>query len=187
VVGFGDATGHGLSAGIVVTAVKALFGALPPEAAPAEILGSCDRVLRGMRFGRLQMCLAVTRLTPRSAALASAAMPPALRHRAAGGAVEELGVGGLPLGGRLAATWSERSTSLSPGDTLLLASDGFAELSDPGGRPLGYPGAAEAFRRAAAGRDARAVLEALEREAAAWRGERRQEDDVTFLVVRVTT
>jgi serine phosphatase RsbU (regulator of sigma subunit) len=132
------------------------------------------------------MCLALARLTPRAAALASAAMPPVLVHRAATRRVDELGAGGLPLGSRLRGCWGERTTALAPGDTLLFASDGFPELADGDGRVLGFPGAAEAFARASAAPSARSVLDALTAEAAAYRGARPQDDDVTFVVVRVT-
>ena len=183
---FGDATGHGLASGIVVTAAKALFTSLPAGGALPELLAHCDRVLRGMRFPGLQMCLALARISPREAAVASAAMPPILIHRSSSGAIEELGVGGLPLGGRIPFRYEERRTALAAGDTLLFASDGFAELLDPEGRELGYPGAAKAFLAAARGESAHAVVDRLGASAAAFRGARPQDDDITFVVVRVT-
>ncbi|MFI5180644.1 MAG: SpoIIE family protein phosphatase [Thermoanaerobaculia bacterium] len=185
-VAFGDATGHGLAAGIVVTAVKALFTSLPVDGALPDLQAVCDRVLRGMRHPGLQMCLALARLSPREVAVASAAMPPILVHRASSDAVEELGAGGLPLGGRIPLRYEERRTDLAPGDTLLFASDGFAELLAPDGREMGYPGVAGAFREAARGSTAREVVERLGDAAATFRGVRPQDDDITFVVVRVT-
>lgn len=185
VVAVGDATGHGVAAGILVTAVKALFATLGGGAALAPMLAECDRVLRGMNLKHLHMCLSVARVEPRSVAVSSAGMPPLLVWRAASGAVEELGAGGLPLGGGLAPTYREQGTALQPGDTLLFATDGFAELLDPEGRPLGFEGAAEALR-SAAGIPAAAVIERLAGAVTRWRRGRDQDDDVTFVVVRVT-
>ncbi|HEV8268500.1 MAG TPA: SpoIIE family protein phosphatase, partial [Thermoanaerobaculia bacterium] len=185
-VAFGDATGHGLASGVLVTAAKALFTSLPGDGPLAEMLEACDRVLREMRLGRLQMCLTLARISPREAAVASAAMPPVLLHRAATGAIEELGAGGLPLGSPLAARYEERRTPLAPGDTLLFASDGFAELLDSLGNELGFARAAETFREAARGVSASSVAERLGAAVSSFRGARPQEDDVTFLVVRVT-
>jgi uncharacterized membrane protein (UPF0136 family) len=184
-IAFGDATGHGLAAGIVVTAAKALFTSIPAEGALPDLLAGCDRVIREMRLPGLQMCFALARISPREAKVTSAAMPPVLVHRARTNAIEELGVGDLPLGSRIPLHFEERRTDLAPGDTLLFASDGFAELLDPEGHEMGYAGAAGAFREAAQGASARDVVERLGAAAAAFRGARPQDDDVTFVVVRV--
>jgi serine phosphatase RsbU (regulator of sigma subunit) len=109
-------------------------------------------------------------------------MPPVLIHRAASGEIEELGLGGPPVGSRLTG-WSERSAPLAPGDTLLFASDGFAEQLDSADNPLGDERLAEVFR-AAAGAPARELVERLLARVAAWRGGREQGDDITCVVVR---
>jgi len=183
VVAFGDATGHGVAAGIMVTAVKALFSTLGGGESLSAVLAECDRVLREMQVKPLHMCLMLARLTPRSVTLCSAAMPPVLIHRADSGAIEELGSGGRPIGSRLSGAWTEHSSPLSPGDTLLFASDGFAEQLDPAETPFGYERMADAFR-AAAGVSPGELAERLLAEAAAWRGNREQGDDLTLVVVR---
>jgi len=137
-----------------------------------------------MQVKPLHMCLTLARLSPTSVTLCAAAMPPVLIYRAATGAVEELGTGGPPVGSRLACTWHEHGTSLAPGDTLLFASDGFAEQLDANDNPFGYEKVAEAFRDAA-GAPAEEIVERLLARAAAWRGDREQGDDITFVVVRV--
>jgi sigma-B regulation protein RsbU (phosphoserine phosphatase) len=107
-----------------------------------------------------------------------------LLYRARTAQVEELGAGGLPLGSGLDAAWEERSAPLAPGDTLLLASDGFVELLDPAGTALGYDGAASALREAG-GAPAGETLRRLLAHAAAWRGDREPTDDITLVCVRV--
>jgi serine phosphatase RsbU (regulator of sigma subunit) len=184
VVTVGDATGHGVAAGIMVTAVKALFGTLGGGPSLAAMLAECDRVLRGMNVKPLHMCLTIGRVTPRSVAVCSAAMPPVLIWRASTGTVEELVSAGLPLGGGLSPAYQEHQTALAAGDTLLFATDGFAETLDPESNPLGYEGATDALRRAA-GPPASEVVDRLMATAASWRREREQGDDVTFVVVRV--
>ncbi|MFI5168264.1 MAG: SpoIIE family protein phosphatase [Thermoanaerobaculales bacterium] len=186
VVAVGDATGHGVAAGTMVTAVKALFATLAGEAHLAAILVECDRVLRGMNVKPLHMCLALGRISPRAMTLCSAGMPRVLVWRASTGKVEELGTGGLPLGSHLSPTYQERSTSLGPGDTLLLATDGFSEQASPEGQPVGFEGAAHAFA-AACGGPAREVVDRLSAVVRSWRRTNEQTDDITFVVVRVTT
>jgi len=182
---FGDATGHGLSAGIVVTAAKALFTSLTAEQSPREMLTHCDRAMAAMNLPTLRMCLSLTRISPRGISSASAAMPPVMIHRAATGEIEELGAGGLPLGSRMRGNYEERTATLDAGDMILFASDGFAELADPAGRQLGYDGVVESFRRAARAATASEVIERLTADAAAFRANRPQDDDITFVVVRV--
>jgi serine phosphatase RsbU (regulator of sigma subunit) len=184
VIAVGDATGHGVAAGIMVTAVKAVLATVGGEPSLPTMLSECDRVLRGMNVRPLHMCLTVARVTPRAVAICSAAMPPVLICRATTGEVEELGVGGLPLGGRLSPAYQEESAPLAPGDTLLFATDGFHELQDPADNALGFEGAKKALRRAG-GVAAREVVERLITTVVNWRGEREQADDITFVVVRV--
>lgn len=185
VVAVGDATGHGVAAGIMVTAVKAVLATVGGEPALPEMLAECDRVLRGLHVKALHMCLTVARITPRAIAVCSAGMAPALIRRAATGAVEELGDGGLPLGSGLSPAYREHRAPLAPGDTVLFATDGFAELLDPAGNVLGFDGVVEALR-AAGGAPAREVVERLGAAVIRWRGEREQEDDITLVAVRVT-
>lgn len=186
-VAFGDATGHGMASGVVVTAAKVLFTSLPTNGPLPGLLAECDRVLRGMRLPGFQMCLAIARISPREAMVVSAGMPPVLIHRAQTNVVEELGAGGLPLGSRLPAVYEERRASLDLGDTLLFASDGFAELLGPEGAQLGYTAAAATFREVAKSGSAYEVVDRLVAATAAFRGTRLQDDDITFTVVRVVS
>lgn len=182
---FGDATGHGLASGIVVTAAKALFNSLPADGSPGEMLERCDRTFRGMQLPSLRMCLALARVTLGEAVVASAAMPPILIHRHATDRVEELGRGGLPLGSRIESRYEVCRARLEPGDTLLFASDGLAELLDPAGRPFGYEALAAAFREAAAAGTAREVIDTLQSAASRFRGARPLSDDITLIAIRV--
>jgi serine phosphatase RsbU (regulator of sigma subunit) len=185
VLAVGDATGHGAAAGTMVTVVKALFSSLGAAKDLAALMSEYDRVLRSLSLKRMHMCLMVARITPRRVTICSAAMPPVMLRRTSSGAVEELGEGGLPLGGNLSPSYSEHVAQLGPGDTLLFASDGLTELLDPSGRAFGYDRAAAVLREAGdepASQSVQRLNEAL----TAWRGERAQVDDVTLVVVRVS-
>jgi len=184
VVAIGDATGHGVAAGTLVTAAKALFSVLDLGRGLGAALAECDRALRGLQVRRLHMCLALARVTPRALAVSAAAMPPVLVRRGATGAVEEVGAGGLPLGAGPGAERPERAAPLAPGDLLLFASDGLFEDPDPAGTAFGFAGVAAALGEA---RDASAgeVVERLLARAAARRGGGSPADDITLIAVRV--
>ena len=182
-VAIGDATGHGVAAGAMVSAIKALVTAFDGERDLCTVLTESDRVLRRMAVP-LQMCLALARVSADGVAYAAAAMPPMLVWRAATRRVEEIGTDALPMGGRLSPSYDERSAPLAAGDTLLFATDGLAEMLSPDGTPLGFDGAAEAFRYACGG-TAQEVIDALLAKTASWRSGREQMDDMTLVAVRV--
>ena len=184
VVAVGDAAGHGVAAGAMVIATKALVSSLAGEESLAATLVQCDRVLRGMNVRPLHMCLLLARITPREITVASAAMPRVLRYRA-GGEVDEIPAGGVPLASGLTGTWNEETVPLAPGDVLLFASDGLAEALSPDGDPLGYDRVAAIFREVAPSGGASSIAEQLMQHARSWRGTREQDDDVAIVVVRV--
>lgn len=180
----GDAAGHGLAAGAMVTAIKALFAGVRGDEELAEFLRRTDAVLRRMDLRLLHMCLSLVRLNGRTIEVCSAAMPPALIRRAATGEVEELGAGGLPLGGRLRGSWESRTAELLPGDAVLLASDGLGELLDPMGEPFGFEEVSVMLGRVGDG-SAQQILERITAEATQWQGKAPQADDITLVVLSI--
>ena len=182
-VAVGDATGHGAAAGTMVTVVKSLFMAGSADESPEAFLRRATGLVHGMGLSRMAMALSVLRCVGRSVTLSSAGMPPALHFRAASGEVDEVALSGMPLGARADFAYAERVLELETGDSLLLMSDGFPELANAAGEPLGYERARAAFA-AAARESAPETVAALERAAAEWAGGGAPEDDVTFLVLR---
>jgi len=178
----GDATGHGAGAGTMVTAAKSLFTAAT-DLRPETFLNAAAEVVRTMRLGRMSMALAVARLDDDGLVVAMAGMPPLLVHHRGTGTVEEIVIPGVPLGSFRADPYREVRVPLDTGDTVLLMSDGFPELLDATGEPLGYESTRDCFA-AAAGRVPEQVISELLTCADRWRGDRAQADDITFLVLR---
>jgi serine phosphatase RsbU (regulator of sigma subunit) len=197
-VAVGDATGHGARAGTMVAVTKSLFSSYTPEGGPAEFLGRAAQAVRRMELGRMGMALLVARLSPpgpgpRRLTVATAGMPPVLvRRGAAGGAegtaageptVEEVYAPGMPLGG-LDTAYVENTVEVAPGDVVVLTTDGFPELADAAGDPLGYG----ELRRLVATAPAAAPDDLVRHLAAAVTARTAggpPNDDVTFVVVRV--
>lgn len=183
-VAIGDATGHGAASGTMVTVIKGLFTARAGEAAPAELLVHSNSVIRRMQLGRMAMALAVVRIEGRTLRVSSAGMPPLLIHRAASGTVEEVFLQGTPLGSLGDPSYAEREVGLAPGDTVLLMTDGFPELLNGAGEPLGYGRTGELFA-AEAGKEPSALLARLAAAGDAWCDGCTPADDVTFVAFRV--
>ncbi len=112
-------------------------------------------------------------------------MPPVLIHRAASGRTEEVALVGTPLGSLADATYDQWTSPLAAGDTVLMMTDGFPELLDSRGEPLGYQRVRELFARAAASAP-QEITAALAQAAERWSGGAALNDDITFLVLRRT-
>jgi serine phosphatase RsbU (regulator of sigma subunit) len=180
----GDATGHGVQAGALVTAMQSVFACLNREDELAHFLRRANRPLRRVGAGRLFMALALARLRGRTLELAGAGMPPALLYRAATGAVETLSLRGLPLGSRTRYPYTSLRVDLHPGDTVVFMTDGLPELFDADRAMVGYEEAL-ALAGAAVGGPPAEVVERLNRAASDWVGGCPQGDDITFLVLRM--
>ncbi len=180
----GDATGHGTGAGTMVTATKSLFHLLSREHDVVEMLRLSTRALKRMRLKKLYMALALARLKGRNLDVAGAGMPPALVYRAAAGAVEEVALDGMPLGGQIRFPYTGRSVALEPGDTVVFMSDGLAETADAEAQPFGYERISEELA-AIATRPPQEVIEHLVAAAESWADGAAHDDDMTFVVLRV--
>lgn len=179
----GDATGHGATAGTMVTAIKSLFSAYAGGPELAGFLREAARAVRRMELGRMAMALSLVRLEGKTLTVSAAGMPPVLVFRRATGRAEEIALPGMPLGG-LAFEYQETKTGVAEGDTILLLTDGLPELTDAQGEPLGYVRVRAAFE-ALGERAPEDVIAGLNETAEAWAGSEAVRDDVTLVVIKV--
>jgi len=180
----GDATGHGLNAGTMVTAVKGLFGHLTSEPDPAHMLELASQALRRMRLPRLYMAFALGKLRGRELELAGAGMPPALLYRAATARIEKIPLKGIPLGGPAGVPYRSTRLHLAAGDILLLMSDGFPELRGEDGAMLGFRRMPDCMAKALVGCPDE-IISQLASMSETWRNGEPLHDDLTFIVMRV--
>lgn len=182
----GDATGHGTRAGIMVALIKSLFNTMGNTFFLPDFFQHCTRSIRKMNFGNLYMALLLARFRGGQMTVSAAGMPPALIYRPKSGKVEELLIKGLPLGGPEGFAYQQKQVKLQPGDTVLLMSDGYSELFNDRNEILDDERVKAAFGEAAAG-SPREIIAHLNRVGEQWRNGRRTEDDITFVVLQVTS
>jgi serine phosphatase RsbU (regulator of sigma subunit) len=145
----GDATGHGMKAGTMVTAAKSLFST---HASNPDILFTfreISRCIKHMDMHLLTMCMTVLKINQNKMILSSAGMPPTLLFRESTKQLEEIVVKGMPLGAFENFPYSLNETELYSGDTLLLMSDGFPELFNNEKEMYGYERVQEDFHKVA--------------------------------------
>lgn len=144
----GDASGHGMAAGLLMAIANAtLHTAIDLDPRPAAVATLLNRALCRTGGRRAFMTLFYALLEPAAGRLdfLCAGHPYPLLRRA-DGAVEELGTGGLPLGLRPDLDFAEGSAAFAPGDLLLLYTDGVPEAVNATGHAFGFDRLADLLR-----------------------------------------
>jgi len=182
-IALGDATGHGIKAGIMVTLVKSLFNTSANTFYLPDFFKRCTGMIRQMNFGNLFMALMLVRLRQNKMMLSIAGMPPVYIHRAAQNSIEEFVQKALPLGGPEGSAYTQQSIILNSGDTILMMTDGFYELFNPEGQMLDLE-RVKSFFQAFATKSPAEIITNLMTQADNWRQDAPQGDDITFIVIR---
>jgi serine phosphatase RsbU (regulator of sigma subunit) len=133
----GDATGHGVISGIMVSVTKAGLNGIP-MGEPSTILGKLNRIVKRVNFGRLRMSLSVAKFDEKSVELSSAAMPPTYFFSSKTKKLEEVLVPNLPLGGIETEIFDGFKKEFDTGDVMVMISDGLPELPNPTNEILDY-------------------------------------------------
>jgi sigma-B regulation protein RsbU (phosphoserine phosphatase) len=136
---FGDASGHGMAAGLVMAVAHAAFRTqLEVEASPPAIMASLNRILCRTGGSRSFFSCVYFLFSPDGTYLATiAGHPPILKIDTSGKIVERLGRGAYPLGVKTGLTWETIGGTLEPGEKLLFHSDGLTESQNSMGRDFG--------------------------------------------------
>ncbi len=180
----GDATGHGLHAGMVVGVAKSLFQTCGQEPNLAGALGRIGEGLSSMHRRQASMAMLLARLEGRRVRLASAGMPPVLVWRQASGLVEEVMLPSVPLATLADVRFQETEINLREGDSVLLMTDGLAEVANPDGDLLGYESATRFFAESA-DLEPESAIERLLELAAEYNEGTPLQDDMTLMVLKV--
>jgi serine phosphatase RsbU (regulator of sigma subunit) len=139
VVALGDVSGKGTAAALLMSSLHAAIHAHTDiHASLAKTIGAVNRYLVDSIPANRFVTLFYAELDPKNGALSflnAGHNPPLIVH--AGGTMEQLAAGGLPLGIMSDADFREGRTQLHPGDVLVIYSDGVSEAVNPGGEEFG--------------------------------------------------
>ncbi len=183
-VAVGDATGHGLRAGSVVTATKSLFNAFAGQKNIPQIFTQTSGALKKMNLRGLFMAMAMLKIKDGAMNLCVAGMPSVLIYRATAKTVEEISLRAMPLGSITKTKYQEREIALASGDCVVLMSDGFPEMFNPENEMLGFEKAAEVLPNIAMN-SPQEIINQLVEIGESWAGTRPADDDVTFVVLKI--
>ncbi len=183
-VAIGDATGHGLKAGTMVAAVKGLFVTLAHHPDIPHTLKRLSQTLKQMNLRGLFMALTIAKVRQNRLTISMAGMPPVWIYRAASGEVEEIALRAIPLGGMMNYQYKQQELAIAPGDVIVLMSDGLPERFNAENEMLDYEATKDALA-VAAHQAPWEIIEHFVRVGDEWSNGRPQDDDVTFVVLKV--
>lgn len=182
-VALGDATGHGMKAGIIVATAKSYFHSLVNEFDNVSIIKNMSVGIKNLDIKMMYMGLMLLKCKEHSIKFTSAGMPPALIYRKEDNIVEEALLKAMPLGSSINFPYEELEFNLKKGDVFLLFSDGLMELFNTKREQLGVPKIQEKLKELSSLNTSEIVegIKALQKE---WSGKAVQEDDVTLVVMK---
>ena len=183
-VALGDATGHGAKAGTMVVAAKSLFNGFSDTPNLLDIFEKLTDSIKRLNMRSMFMSMLLLRIKDKTAVVSSAGMPSPLIYRAATREVEEVTLKGMPLGAFLDFPYEERKVELRTGDTIILMSDGFPELFNDRQETLGYSRVKEIIAEVG-DKPPQEMIEHFSKTGERWANGRPQDDDVSFVVLKV--
>ena len=179
----GDATGHGLKAGNMVTATKGLLNLLSNRENVEDILISANQAIKRMNLPMITMCLAVARIRGNTLWYSSAGMPPLLVYRAKSGQCEQHVLKAMPLGAVEYFPYAHTSLTLSHGDVVVMTSDGLHEIFDEKRDTYGIDNIMHSLQTHA-GKSADDIVRGLYQDGIAWGINTMLADDLTIVVIK---
>ena len=178
----GDATGHGLNAGMMVSITKAgLYGS--DFDTPATTTSRLNKTIKAIDLGTTRMSLNMAKFNNGSFDFTSAGMPPAYLYKHDSGEVDEILIPGLPLGSMKKADFDLHSFKLNSEDALILISDGLPECVNHEGEMLDY----EPVKNCIAdngNKSAQGIIDALIGLGNSWMSGLMNDDDITLVVIK---
>ena len=183
-VAIGDATGHGMKAGTIVSMAKALFDSNSSRLDMKTFFVQSSATLKGIELGRLMMAFMMIKINDHNIEISNAGMPPLFIYRKNTNEVEEIMLKGMPLGAMKNFPYEIRKTDLSSGDTILLLSDGLPELKNENEELFSYNRVNETFKSVAE-KQPEEIISYLKEEGSRWVNDKEPDDDVTFVVIKV--
>ncbi len=180
----GDATGHGIKAGIMVALIKSLFDAMAHTFFIPDFFNHCTKTIKKMNLGNLYMGLTVIKFRDYKITASAAGMPPFLIFRKNSNSIEEIILKGMPLGAFHDFPYQQKSFKVYPGDIILLLTDGFVELFNADREMIEYNNVKDTFLNSA-GRNSEEIINDLFNLADCWLDGYQQMDDITFLVIKI--
>ena len=178
----GDATGHGVASGMMVSVTKASLISIT-ETNINLILKKLNQVIRKIDLGTLRMSLNIIEVKDDKIRMTSAAMPPIFLYKSATKKVEEIMQTNLPLGGLGNEDFDLIERDFESGDVVIQLSDGLPEAPNPAGEMYDYDRVKDHLE-AVGSKSADEIKNSFILEADKWLDGLHNPDDITFVIIK---
>lgn len=179
----GDATGHGMKAGIMVAAAKSYFHSMVHESDCVTMLSRMSAGLRNMNMRLMYMGLSLIHCRNEKVEITAAGMPPVLHFKADQKRVERITLKGLPLGTNVEFPYESHMIEMHKGDMIMMMSDGLTELFNPNREQLGISRIEEMLRNTE-GFSVNDIINQLKQLIKRWSGEENADDDISVMILK---
>jgi hypothetical protein len=183
-IGIGDATGHGLQAGTMITLMKGFFTSDVARFSPQKFLEHCNSMIRDIKLGRILMSFSHLRFENKRLIISSAGMPPIYYHHKKNNRTEEIIIQGMPLGAMQSSSYKIVEKELNGNDTILLLTDGLPEQMNSNKVIFDYSRVLKYFDEIAENTPDD-IIKSFVKKADEWMNGTAQADDITFIVIKV--
>ncbi len=181
----GDATGHGLKAGLMVTVIKTLLLTLEDE---TEIINCFEKITKYLKILNLHlvyMCLMILYIKEDKLTWSSAGMPPLYHYKNSENQVIEFVLKGMPLGVHKNFPYETKSISLQKDDAVLICSDGIIELFNSKKEMFGEDRVKQIFSSIRSSTTAE-VIDMFKTEIWKWTEAQNISDDICIIIIKKT-
>jgi serine phosphatase RsbU (regulator of sigma subunit) len=178
----GDATGHGVASGMMVSVTKASLNTIT-ESRTDLILKKLNEVVKNIDLGTLRMSLNIVEINENKISMSSAAMPPVYLFKASTGKVEEIKQSNLPLGGLKKEMYDTIEKNFESGDVFMQLTDGLPEAPNPKNEMYDYH-RVQNHLESVGTKSAEAIKNSFILEADKWLGGNNNPDDITFIIIK---
>ncbi len=183
-VAFGDATGHGLQAGTMVTLMKGFFISDSSKLGIKEFMNHCSKMIKEIKLGRILMSFSYLKIDRSKLYITSAGMPPIYYYNKSTEVIEEIVMKGMPLGAMLNFPYNVHEKEVKSGDIILLLSDGIPEQMNEDEEMYDYPRVKDQFIKVAEKAPSE-IIDHFIKSCDNWMGSAIQADDITIMVIRI--
>ncbi|MCH7963346.1 MAG: SpoIIE family protein phosphatase [Bacteroidetes bacterium] len=183
-VAFGDATGHGLQAGTMVTLMKGFFTSDSSKLGIKEFMNHCSKMIKEIKLGRILMSFSYLKFENSKLYITSAGMPPIYYYNKSAEVIEEIVMKGMPLGAMANFPYKIHEKVVKSGDIILLLTDGIPEQMNENEEMYDYPRVKDQFVKVAEKAPSE-IIDHFIKSCDNWMGSAIQADDITIMVIRI--
>jgi sigma-B regulation protein RsbU (phosphoserine phosphatase) len=183
-VAFGDATGHGLQAGTMVTLMKGFFTSDSAKLGLQDFMNHCSKMIKEIKLGRILMSFSYLKIENSRLLITSAGMPPVYYYNNNSKEIEEILIQGMPLGAMKNFSYKVVEKEIKSGDTILLLTDGLPEQMNGNNEMFEYSRVKNNFCEIIE-YNPNEIINKLVKAGDEWMNGTAQADDMTFIVIRI--